>query len=1066
MRVIQLEGRKRDIRGGNAFTDWICAVEDLRITPNTVAVRQGEVKVQIKQVEQLSLNVATLCLHHSNRQGFEAPCVTVHAELSPLLVCAVVGAALVGTYVPLDIAGPHTLYCEILSKVRPHVLLCSDLEYSRVLADHAITLGCCCEQLDAIPDAEGTATLRSLASNTLSSQAYVLHTSGSTGIPKGVVGTHSGLLNRLQWFLDEFPYVAGDRTLQRTSPIFVDSFLENLLPLFGVNEIVIPTHTALSNPTGHDIVVAIQTQSVRRIVVVPTLIRLISSMGKIPVLQENVTHIFSSGECLTHEIASLIFENHSNHISIINLYGCTEVMDAIFEVCTSTNFASRVAPNIGRPIFNTLALLGSNSSEPYHTNLGDAFVEPPHAAKCMFELRICGASVSPSYFEMVELTSKKFSKNDHKDWYTFETGDLVTKEDDKLHFHGRKDLMVKVNGNRVELRMIESALEQVEGIEQCIASMTSSGGIDVLTAYLSLGEKQKNSLTTHQCEDALRGRVPPYAIPSQFYIVDEFPLTQSNKIDRNATSRLTNLTKVSLLTSQMHRGSDACQITQAAITAVVQQYLANISDDCTFWDAGMTSLNALQICENINLTFNTHVQVEELLHAATVGDLYALLQGQCKAGIRSGSEFVEERPAKFICPDFSFFMLRNGNVSKSRRTSKAFKTATQHMQNYVCIRGEIDIDRIQSSFYSLLRTEPWTFLTGQLDFNNNDYSLVLSDFGVPFFVRRRRGRVPSCNSKLVYALHEEELVFGSSRGRLYVRDQFGQSGMYEPIEFALQDEMVIHDVHIDRAVCRVQVNVYDDGAVLGVSCAHTLLDGWSLNALIRAWGSIYSDISCPDLLSFPVVEHQASELLNLPSKHRILFSSNLLRRCWSLSSAWINGISQCLGKKLTPCTLTFTPDGIKTRNLSSVPLFIASVATILAIEWRPLLICLIDTRFKSGDTKIGNGSVKIKCIKMPKTPVVADIASVISDGLSSRKWYTPTFFEFFHSLTINVENVGSALSCWNAIHMSDFKELSPTLSGMMMAFCGHTSDRKLMLSVKLQESSIIKLSGLCEIDRH
>ena len=50
--------------------------------------------------------------------------------------------------------------------------------------------------------------------------------------------------------------------------------------------------------------------------------------------------------------------------------------------------------------------------------------------------------------------------------------------------------------------------------------------------------------------------------------------------------------------------------------------------------------------------------------------------------------------------------------------------------------------------------------------------------------------------------------------------------------------------------------------------------------------------------------------------------------------------------------------------------------------------------------------------------------------------------------------------------MSDFKELSPTLSGMMMAFCGHTSDRKLMLSVKLQESSIIKLSGLCEIDRH
>ena len=347
--------------------------------------------------------------------------------------------------------------------------------------------------------------------------AYILFTSGSTGLPKGAMVEHIGMNNHLAEKIRLLNLTESSIVANSASISFDVSVWQMLAPLcVGATSVIFPESALLNLKSFRNILFDYHIQVFEA---VPTYLSLV--IHEIKNYSKKFTDlkcIVSTGESLTRALADQIFEVLPD-IKLVNAYGPTEASDDIIHLVMDKNSDFDPIP-IGEPIRNAKMTI----VKPDGTECG---VEEPG------ELLVTGICVGRGYVGNDKETEIAFSIDKETNERTYRTGDLVSLgKDGNYYFHGRLDTQIAFYGKRVEVKEIENTMLKYDGIDAS-AVVFDADKKQINACYIG-----KKEMDTQDLKDFLRKAMPPHMIPVHIKKVEEFPTTISGKTDYNALNDL------------------------------------------------------------------------------------------------------------------------------------------------------------------------------------------------------------------------------------------------------------------------------------------------------------------------------------------------------------------------------------------------------------------------------------------------------------------------------------------------------------------------------------------------
>jgi len=333
--------------------------------------------------------------------------------------------------------------------------------------------------------------------------SFILHTSGSTGEPKGVVQTHQCLINLIRWNAQSFSLSEKEVILQLSSFGFDASLHEVLLAMaLGAQLVEIPLEHRLDI---QQIRACISTNKVT-LAWIPA--RLLNSVLEAdPTFFEvctSIKHIVTTGEALVvgGELRSFVARRG---VALLNFYGPTETHVVTSKTVNGSEITTQ--PSIGKVLPNTSILLMEN-------NEAVPFGLPG-------EIWVSGDALALGYLNDPELTAAKFVQHQGKVFY--KTGDFAyADEKSDFHFIGRKDDQLKIRGFRVEPLEVERMLTEIPEVQLACVLVHEAQLVAFLmsTAEVSLISRKAAEL------------LPEFMMPSKIILLDQMPLNTNGKIDR------------------------------------------------------------------------------------------------------------------------------------------------------------------------------------------------------------------------------------------------------------------------------------------------------------------------------------------------------------------------------------------------------------------------------------------------------------------------------------------------------------------------------------------------------
>jgi len=353
--------------------------------------------------------------------------------------------------------------------------------------------------------------------------AYLLFTSGSTGLPKGVMVTHRNVTHFVDFMAERYGITEQDRFSQTFDMTFDLSAFDMFIAWERGACVCCPSRKTLINPAKF-----IQSSKLTVWFSVPSVGIFMKRLGALKTGQfPTLRWSLFCGEPLPAEIAKSWSLAAPNSI-VENLYGPTELTIACClyrwqQGKSQEECLGGVVP-IGDPFPGMDVLIVDEELREVASGRDG-------------ELLMAGPQVTLGYWRDPEKTAAAFVVPPGKNQTYYRTGDRVCRpnESGPMCYLGRVDHQIKVQGHRVELGEVESLLRQEAGVEVAVAvgwPVTASGA-EGIEAFL-----MGNKLEPQTIREKLKSKLPSYAVPRRIHLLSEFPLNPNGKIDRR---RLNNL---------------------------------------------------------------------------------------------------------------------------------------------------------------------------------------------------------------------------------------------------------------------------------------------------------------------------------------------------------------------------------------------------------------------------------------------------------------------------------------------------------------------------------------------
>jgi non-ribosomal peptide synthetase-like protein len=470
--------------------------------PDNIAIECGETRYTYSEVDQIANRLAYFLQEHGVAPEEK---VAILLPRSPMVYLAMLGILKAGgAYIPIDPEAPGERVNFIMYDSGAKMLITSDsiLEHIADHLDHhpVFNVDHQLNELDCYPNTKPFVINRSPGD-----LCYIIYTSGSSGEPKGVLLEHRNVANYIAGAQDIYPVDHTHRVLQGFSVSF-DASIEEIWVTFSVGAtLVVGTFDIMRS--GDRFASILNDLNITFLSCAPTLLSMVHE--DIPDLKI----LIFGGEVCSTDIAHRWCKPGR---LVYNTYGPTEAA----VIATYSVLQPDEAVTIGRPLIGYDIAIVNEQLEPVTEGQEG-------------EILIGGESVARGYLHRDELTSQKFIETDRLNGHSmkryYKTGDLAKyAPNGEIVFMGRADAQVKVRGFRVELAEIEELLITCNGVQAAAVALDSA--TQQLAAYVVVDpdiEIDREVIT-----DLLRIKLPYYMIPSTLDVIDELPMTTSQKIDR------------------------------------------------------------------------------------------------------------------------------------------------------------------------------------------------------------------------------------------------------------------------------------------------------------------------------------------------------------------------------------------------------------------------------------------------------------------------------------------------------------------------------------------------------
>jgi len=501
--------------------------------------------------------------------------------------------------------------------------------------------------------------------NNSSENAYLLYTSGSTGLPKGIIIEHKSVVNFITGITNIIDFEESDNILALTTIAFDIFVLETFLPLSkGLTVTIANEEQQISSLKLSRL---INSKKISLIQFTPSRLQLLLDDEDNSNCLAGVKTLMVGGEAFSEGLLVKLKKRFRG--KIYNMYGPTEttVWSTVKELTNESII------NIGKPITNTqIYILNANKK-----------LQPIGVPG---ELFIGGAGLAKGYVNNEEFTIQRFISSPFIEGHRiYSTGDLARwNQNGEIEYLGRIDNQVKIRGYRIELGEIEKQMLLFPAVREAVVHVKGKdSNANLIGYYTSEKQVEAKQLRLH-----LTKCLPEYMIPVHFMQLSKFPLTPNGKVDRK------KLPDIELTVEKEH--VSAKNIDEKKLVEIWSEVLnlpcEKISTNANFFGLGGHSLRAAIMVNKIHKEYNIEIPIKEIFRLQNIQSIADFISA---SEIKQFEHIIKTEKKEYY--KLSSAQHRLYFLYLFDKSSIAY-----NIPNTLFVKGQIDYERLTQAFNKLI----------------------------------------------------------------------------------------------------------------------------------------------------------------------------------------------------------------------------------------------------------------------------------------------------------------------------------------------------------------------------